>query len=159
MGLVVVHGDDPGGHEAQHLIYDLGSDRATGSGDQHCLAVEDGLHCLEIGRDRRAEQEVLDLQVPDIGTAVISAEQLIEIGDDPQPDVDVDTEVDQPTGQDAGTLRGARSPAGRSGGGHQRCDVLQLADDWKIGQALGLRTGPGADKADDVDLVGACVAS
>ena len=157
MGLVVVHGDDPGGHEAEHLVHDLGPDRAAGPGDQHRLAVENRLHCLEIGGDRRAEQEVLDLQVPDVGTSVVSGEQLVEIGDDPQPDVDVDTEVDQPTGEDAGALGGDDHLLDVQCG-HQRGDVLQLADDRKVGQTLSLRRRPGADKADDVDLVGAGVA-
>ena len=145
------------GHEAQHLVHDLGSDRATGPGDQHGLAVEDGLHCFEIGGDRRTEQEVLDLQVPDVGTAVVSGEQLVEIGDDPQPHVDVDAEVDQAAGEDTGALRGDDYLLDVQRR-HQRCDVLQLADDRKVGETPSLRSRPGADEPDNIDLVGAGVA-
>ena len=80
-------------------------------------------------------KEVLDLEVPDVRTSVVSGEQLVEIGDDPQPYVDVDTEVDQPTSEDTGAL-GGNDHLLDVQCGNQRGDVLQLTDYWKVGQTL-----------------------
>ena len=95
---------EPGGLEAGHLARELGADRAARAGHHDALAGQELAELGLVEVDRLAAEQVLDLDVADPGHLDLALQDLVEAGDDPDADLDLPAETDQPQDLLAGDL-------------------------------------------------------
>ncbi len=97
VGLVVIEHEQHRGTQFDDLTNQLRTDRSSGAGDENPLPGECLTHLFEIGLDGRSLEEVFGLKVTNVLHTRVILHDGVDVGKNPQPDVDRQAQVDEPS--------------------------------------------------------------